>query len=117
MARKNKKRVQKQRRPAPAPAGTATAATASSAAAARPLGRPSGQESLVRSIEMSLAPRGAGPTARRGRPALAVDGVDPGIPLDRVPYFTGDLAKLLVVAIVMLVLLIAGSQLIPIVVK
>ncbi|HEX6548632.1 MAG TPA: hypothetical protein VF134_07830 [Candidatus Dormibacteraeota bacterium] len=65
---------------------------------------------------MSLAPR-AIPAGRRGQRQLLVDGADPAIPLDRVPYFTRDLAKLVVVAAVMLVLVGVGSQLIPIVVK
>ncbi len=63
---------------------------------------------------MSLAPRSAG--AGRRQRGLVLD-ADPAIPLDRVPYFTRDLVKLGIVAAVMLVLLLAGSQLIPILIK
>jgi len=69
---------------------------------------------MVRAVEMSLAPRGAG-SGRRAR-GMVLD-ADPAIPLDRVPYFTSDLAKLGIVAVVMLALLVAGSQLIPQLVK
>jgi uncharacterized membrane protein YdfJ with MMPL/SSD domain len=65
----------------------------------------------VRSVEMSLAPQAP---VRKGRgPAIMLDGGNPAIPLDRVPYFTRDLVRLGVVMVVMIVLLIAGSFLIP----
>lgn len=62
---------------------------------------------------MSLAPRGVGAGRKAQRTALALDGVDPAIPLDRVPYFVSDLRKLTVVAVLMLVLLVVGAELIP----
>lgn len=119
MARKQqRKKTAARARPrvGPPPAqGTAAAAPgslpapAAAAAAPRP-GRTGGGESLVRAVELSLAPRPAG-AGRRAQRGLVLDG-DPGIPLDRVPFFAADLAKLGIVAAVMLVLLIAGSQLI-----
>jgi hypothetical protein len=63
---------------------------------------------------MSLAPRAA---ARKGGPRVLLDGGDPAIPIDRVPYFTGDLKRLLVAVAAMIVLLLAGAQLIPLVVR
>jgi hypothetical protein len=68
---------------------------------------------MVRSVEMSLAPRSA---LKRGS-RLVLDSADPAIPLDRVPYFLSDLRHLGVVAVLMVVLLVGGAQLIPLVVK
>jgi hypothetical protein len=68
---------------------------------------------MVRSVEMSLAPRSA---LKRGS-RLVLDNTDPAIPLDRVPYFLSDLRHLGVVAVLMVVLLVGGAQLIPLVVK
>jgi hypothetical protein len=68
---------------------------------------------MVRSVEMSLAPRSA---LKRGS-RLVLDNADPAIPLDRVPYFLSDLRHLGVVAVLMVVLLVGGAQLIPLVVK
>jgi hypothetical protein len=75
--------------------------------------RVGGDQALVRSVEMSLASR---TTARRGS-RISLDSADPAIPLDRVPYFLSDLRHLGIVAVVMVVLLVAGAQLIPLVVK
>lgn len=65
-----------------------------------------GDQALVRSVEMSLAP---GTPARRGG-RIVLDNTDPAIPLDRVPYFLTDLARLGIVAGVMVVLLILGAE-------
>jgi hypothetical protein len=46
-----------------------------------------------------------------------LDGGNPAIPLDRVPYFTQDLLRLGIVGALMVVLLVAGSFFIPLVVK
>jgi hypothetical protein len=74
-----------------------------------------GDQALVRSVEMSLAPQAP---VRRGRgPTMMLDGGNPAIPLDRVPYFTTDLLRLGIVMVVMVVLLIAGSFLIPLFLK
>jgi hypothetical protein len=124
VAKKGKRR-QQGKRPRPtfnpaAPSGVATATpTAPSAAVpTRPgLGpRVGGNEALVRSVEMSLAPRAMGAGRKGQRGALVLEGVDPAIPLDRVPYFTSDLRKLGVVAVLMVVLLVIGARLIPLVV-
>ena len=126
MSKKSKRRAAGKRpRPAfpppPAP-GSAALQASSSTATAPALAAPSrpgsgprigGNEALVRSVEMSLAPRGAGAGRKAQRGALSLDGVDPAIPLDRVPYFLSDLRKLAVVAVLMLVLLFVGAELIP----
>jgi len=57
---------------------------------------------------MSLAP---GAPARRGS-RIILDSADPAIPLDRVPYFLSDLARLGVVAAGMVVLLVVGALLV-----
>jgi hypothetical protein len=67
----------------------------------------------VRSVEMSLNQR---TTVKRGG-RFVLDNADPAIPLDRVPYFLSDLRHLGVVAVLMVVLLVGGAQLIPLVVK
>jgi hypothetical protein len=67
---------------------------------------------------MSLGGRAAAKGTVRGRrnqPLL--EDSDPGIPLEQVPYFSGDLKRLGVVAAIMVVLLIGGAQLIPLVIK
>ncbi len=110
MARKSKKRPA-QRRPRPA----APAAPGPPPPAAAPA-RTGGDQALVRSVEMSLAPRAAA-VGRRPQRGILIGDDDPAIPLDRVPYFTSDLAKLGIVAALMLVLLVIGSQLIPLVVR
>ncbi|HYW24240.1 MAG TPA: hypothetical protein VE953_08740 [Terriglobales bacterium] len=56
-------------------------------------------------MEMSLAP--GTPSRRGGR--IVLDSGDPAIPLDRVPYFVTDLARLGVVAAAMVVLLVLGA--------
>lgn len=45
----------------------------------------------------------------RGRARYVLESGDPGIPLDRVPYFTTDLVRLGVVGAVMVVLLFAAD--------
>jgi hypothetical protein len=62
---------------------------------------------------MSLAPRSQ--VKRAGR--VVLDNTDPAIPIDRVPYFVNDLKRLGAVAAAMVVVLVAGAQLIPLVVK
>ena len=48
---------------------------------------------------------------------MIVQSTDPSIPLDRVPYFTKDLVRLLVVGGAMVVLLVLGSVTVPLIVK
>jgi len=79
-----------------------------------------GDQAFIRSVEMTLAPgaptRRPGPRARGGR--IVLETADPAIPLDRVPYFLTDLARLGIVAGVMVVLLIlAALFVIPLVVR
>lgn len=79
--------------------------------------RAGGESALVRAVEMSLAPPQAG-AGRRPRGGMVLDSGDAAIPLDRVPYFTGDLKRLGVTAVVMIALLIiAAVTVIPQVVK
>lgn len=66
----------------------------------------------MRSVEMSLAPRAAGRRQAKNQ-RLVIEDTDPAIPLDRVPFFTADLKRLGVVAGAMVVLMLAGAQLIP----
>ena len=129
MARKSRRRTNRPRpRPqfppqpqAPrsdVPAGTpgvssAVAATAQSAAQGPRVG---GDQALVRSVEMSLAPPQQ--LAKRGARGLVLETGDAAIPLDRVPYFTSDLRRLGVTAGVMVALLVvAAVTVIPQVVK
>jgi hypothetical protein len=48
---------------------------------------------------------------------MVIQSGDPAIPLDRVPYFTRDLVRLLVVGVAMVVLLTVGSFVVPQLVK
>ena len=110
MARKAKKR--QARRPPVRPAAQAGAAN-SSGARTQGQGRVGGDQALVRSIEMSLAPKAV--SRRGGR--IVLENTDPAIPIDRVPYFVSDLKKLGITAVLMVGLLVGGAQLIPLVVK
>lgn len=114
MARKAKKKGRRPSRP-PATAPSATAQRPSDPAGGGPAARVGGDQALVRSVEMSLSPGRVAPGRRGGR--IVLESADPAIPLDRVPYFTRDLARLGVVAAVMVALLVGGAQLIPLVVK
>ena len=120
MSRKGKKRARakyrQQMRPTgpPTPSGTGVAGTAT-ATAARPTQRVGGDQALVRSVEMSLGSTNRIVKGRGGR--FTVESNDPSIPLDRVPYFTKDLVRLLVVGAAMVVLLGLGSLTVPLLVK
>lgn len=110
MARKTKRRQpQRTRRPA-APAGTtpATAAPRSASRTGAAEARVGGDSALVRSVEMSLAPA---PASRRGG-RIVLDSGDPAIPLDRVPYFLSDLARLGITAGVMVVAMVVIAALV-----
>jgi hypothetical protein len=65
-----------------------------------------GDQALVRAVEGSLAP---GTQTRRGG-RVVLEGGDPAIPLDRVPYFASDLKRLGVVGGVMVVVLVLGAE-------
>jgi hypothetical protein len=73
-----------------------------------------GDQALVRSVEMSLAPGTAArrPVARTRGGRVVLETADPAIPLDRVPYFLTDLARLGIVAAIMVVLLFLAAWLV-----
>jgi hypothetical protein len=77
--------------------------------------RVGGDQALVRAVEMSLGTRNQMVKGKAGR--YIVESADPSIPLDRVPYFTRDLVRLLVVGAAMVVLLAVGSFAVPQLVK
>src|SRR2546423_8583378 len=77
--------------------------------------RGGGDQAMVRAVEMSLGARNQMSKGRGGR--MLVQSTDPSIPLDRVPYFTKDLVRLVVVGAAMIVLLGVGSLAVPLIVK
>lgn len=118
MARKQKRKgVVAKARPRfgvqPAPA---LAPIAGSAAAAPRGGRVGGDQALVRSVEMSL---GGGVMFRgKGRNRFVIEGANPAIPLDRVPYFLTDLRRIGIIGGLMVLLMVAAAYtVIPLVVK
>lgn len=117
MARKGKKRIkakyrQPMRPPGPlTPVGTGSATGQAGAARSVSQARVGGDQALVRAVELSLGARNQVVKGRGGR--FIVESADPSIPLDRVPYFTKDLVRLVVVGAAMIVLLAAGSFTIP----
>jgi hypothetical protein len=123
MSRKGKKRAKGKFRQPMRPAGplssiaAASAPTATSQAPTRSVSqaRVGGDQALVRAVEMSLGARNQYVKQRGGR--FIVQSTDPSIPLDRVPYFTKDLVRLVVVGAAMLVLLGVGSLTVPLIVK
>jgi hypothetical protein len=120
MSRKGKKRNKGKFRPPMRPSGPLTPAvggTSSATAQARSVSqaRVGGDQTLVRSVEMSLGARNQVTKLRGGR--YLIESADPSIPLDRVPYFTKDLVRLAVVGAAMVVLLGIGSIAVPLIVK
>jgi hypothetical protein len=121
MSRKGKKRAKaKFRQPMRPPGplvGAGTTGTAGQATASRSVSqaRVGGDQALVRAVEMSLGGRNQIVKQRGGR--FTVESTDPSIPLDRVPYFTKDLVRLVVVGAAMVVLLGLGSLAMPLIVK
>jgi hypothetical protein len=77
--------------------------------------RVGGDQATVRAVELSLGARNQMVRGSRGR--MVVQSGDPAIPLDRVPYFTRDLVRLVVVGAAMVVLLAVGSFVVPQLVK
>jgi len=106
MARKARK--SKARRPVRAVAATAPLAAASAPAASAPAQRP------ARPVELTLGNR-SNAARRPGR--ITIENSDPGIPIDRVPYLGSDLARLGITVLVMVGLLLAGSRVIPLMVR
>ena len=123
MSRKGKKRNKGKFRPPMRPPGPLTpgmGAASSATAQASPArsvsqARVGGDQTLVRSVEMSLGARNQVTKLRGGR--YLIESADPSIPLDRVPYFTKDLVRLAVVGAAMVVLLGVGSIAVPLIVK
>lgn len=114
MARKQRRKGPKAklRQPLPPPAPTAAPAGAPPRG-----GRVGGDQALVRSVEMSL---GGGQVVVRGkgRNRIYEPTGTPGIPLDRVPYFTHDLRQIAIIGGLMLVLLVvANFTVIPLLIK
>ncbi len=119
MSRKGKKRAKGKFRQPMRPAGPLTQAgtTVLPSGAARSVSqaRVGGDQATVRAVEMSLGARNQIVKGRGGR--YLVESGDPSIPLDRVPYFTKDLVRLVVVGAAMVVLLAVGSLMVPLIVK
>ncbi len=115
MSRKSKKRARAKFRP-PVKA-SAPVAVGPSNASARPVSqaRVGGDQAVVRAVEMSLGAQNRVLKGPRGR--MIIQSTDPSIPLDRVPYFTSDLIRLLVVAAAMVVLLAVGAFAVPQIIK
>jgi hypothetical protein len=116
MAKKGRKKGRNRyRQPVRVPAAGATGATVAvgSPSAARSVSqaRVGGDQATVRAVELSLGARNQIVRGPRGR--MIVQSGDPSIPLDRVPYFTKDLVRLLVVGAAMVVLLGVGSFVVP----
>jgi len=120
MSRKGKKRAKGKYRVPMRPPGPLTpvgtpAGTVSSTQRSVSQARVGGDQALVRAVELSLGARNQIVKGRGGR--FSVESADPSIPLDRVPYFTKDLIRLLVVGAAMVVLLGIGSVTVPLFVK
>jgi hypothetical protein len=119
MSRKGKKRAKGKFRQPMRPPGplVSTGAAAQQTAAQRSVSqaRVGGDQALVRAVEMSLGSTNQIIKQRGGR--FLVQSTDPSIPLDRVPYFTKDLVRLVVVGTAMIVLLGVGSITVPLIVK
>jgi hypothetical protein len=122
MSRKGKKRAkgkfrQPMRPPGPLTSTGAPGTGAQTATTSRSVSqaRVGGDQALVRAVEMSLGGRNEIRKGRGGR--FIVESSDPSIPLDRVPYFTKDLVRLMVVGAAMIVLLGIGSLTVPLIVK
>jgi hypothetical protein len=123
MSRKGKKRAKAKYRQPMRPPGPLTPATGGSGTAVQTgapqrsvsQARVGGDQALVRAVELSLGGQNQIVKSRGGR--FTVQSTDPSIPLDRVPYFTKDLTRLLVVGTAMVVLLGVGSLMVPLIVK
>jgi len=123
MSRKGKKRAKAKYRQPMRPPGPLTPATGGgvtsvqTGASQRSVSqaRVGGDQALVRAVELSLGGQNQIVKSRGGR--FTVQSTDPSIPLDRVPYFTKDLTRLLVIGFAMVVLLGIGSLTVPLIVK
>jgi hypothetical protein len=117
MSKKGRKKGRNRYRQPVRVAAAAAAAAAGTPTATRSVSqaRVGGDQATVRAVELSLGARNQIVRGPRGR--MVVQSGDPSIPLDRVPYFTRDLVRLLVVGAAMVVLLAVGSFVVPQLVK
>ena len=123
MSRKGKKRSKAKYRQPMRPPGPLTPATGGSVTTVQTgapqrsvsQARVGGDQALVRAVELSLGGQNQIVKSRGGR--FTVQSTDPSIPLDRVPYFTKDLTRLLIIGFAMVVLLGVGSLTVPLIVK
>ncbi len=117
MSRKGRKkgRSGKYRQPVRVAGSGIGATTTQTATRSVSQARVGGDQATVRAVELSLGARNQIVRGSRGR--MVVQSGDPAIPLDRVPYFTRDLVRLLVVGAAMVVLLAVGSFVVPQLVK
>src|ERR1700675_480715 len=116
MSRKSKKKGRGAKfRPPVRAAGTPGAPGQPLSQRSVPQARVGGDQALVRAVEMSLGARNQVVKQRGGQ--RIIESGDPAIPLDRVPYFTKDLVRLLVVGAAMVVILALGSFAVPLVIK
>src|SRR5260370_6299255 len=115
MSKKGRKKGRRYRQPVRVPGSGATTATGAAATptAIRSVSqaRVGGDQATVPAVEMSL---GARNRVLRGPPGrMGVQSPDPAMPLDRVPYFTTALGRLLAAGAPTVVLLAAGSSAAP----
>ncbi|MBJ7603613.1 MAG: hypothetical protein JF888_10550 [Candidatus Dormibacteraeota bacterium] len=112
MAPRKTRRKQQGRRPA-GPAAAAPPAPGVAPRAAPGVAAPAAA-GQARPVQLNLS---AQRNPRRRPGMVVIEDADPGIPLSRVPYFLSDLRKLGLAVALMLLLLVAGSRLIPLVIK
>ncbi|MEA2644435.1 MAG: hypothetical protein QOG08_1461 [Chloroflexota bacterium] len=117
MSRKSKKKARGKFRPPVRAAGTpgAPGVPLTQRSVSVSQSRVGGDQAVVRAVEMSLGARNQVVKQKGGQ--RVIESGDPAIPLDRVPYFTKDLVRLLVVGAAMVVLLGVGSFAVPLVIK
>jgi len=115
MSRKSKKKARGKFRPPARVAGAPGAPGVPLPRQSVSQARVGGDQAVVRAVEMSLGARNQVVKQRGGQ--RVIESGDPAIPLDRVPYFTKDLVRLLVVGAAMIVLLAVGSFAVPQIIK
>ena len=115
MSRKSKKKARAKFRAPVRAAGTPGAPGVPLPRQSVSQARVGGDQAVVRAVEMSLGARNQVVKQRGGQ--RIIESGDPAIPLDRVPYFTKDLVRLLVVGAAMIVLLAVGSFAVPQIIK
>ncbi|HXC79358.1 MAG TPA: hypothetical protein VNU19_20175 [Candidatus Acidoferrum sp.] len=115
MSRKSKKKARAKFRPPVRAAGSPGAPGVPLPRQSVSQARVGGDQAVVRAVEMSLGARNQVVKQRGGQ--RVIESGDPAIPLDRVPYFTKDLVRLLVVGAAMIVLLAVGSFAVPQIIK